>query len=188
MYPARTLKSPSLFHHHRLDAVAVRERTKELQSRSHPAALVHNSRLLYLYDAHHEAQRSSDFPKLELMDPHPGGSSSSPQPELHPTLSSNMYRNSPFGIPPLRDPLPLRSDGQPDFVQRLIKVRCVAVVRCSKRSRLWSQVAPPHPSLNGVLSFFHIGSIVCACTDPCMTDAECPSPAQPAFGRRVLAP
>ena len=114
-----------------------------------------------------------------------GGSSSSLQPELHPTLSSNMYRDSPFGIPKLRDPLPLRPDGQPDFVQRLIKVRCVAVVQ---PLRLWRQVAPPHPSLNGVLSFFQIGSIVCACTDPCMADAECPTPAQAAFGRRVLAP
>ena len=188
MYPARTLNSPSLFHHHRLVAVAARERTKELQSRSLPAALVHNSHLLYLYDAQHEAQCSSDFLKSVLMNPHPGGSSSSPQSELHPTLSSNMYRNSPFGIPPLRDPLPFRSDGQPDFVQRLIKVRCVAVVRCSKRSRLWRQVAPPHPSLNGVLSFFHMGSIICACTDPYMADAECPSSAQAAFGRRVLAP
>jgi len=143
VYPARTLNSPSLFHHHhRLVAVTVaaRERTKELRSRSHSAALVHNSPLLYLYDAQHEAQCSSDFLKPELMDPPPWWCSSvsaSPQPELHPTLSSNMYRNSPFGIPPLRDPLPLRSDGQPDFVQRLIKVRCVAVVRCSKRSRLW---------------------------------------------------
>ena len=44
-------------------------------------------------------------------------------PELHPTLSSNMNRDSPFGIPPLRDPLPLKSDGQPDLVQRVIKVR-----------------------------------------------------------------
>ena len=92
-----------------------------------------------------------------------GGSSSSPQPELHPTLSSNMYRVSPFDIPKLRDSLPLRPDGQPDFVQRVIKVRCVAVV---PRLRLWRQVAPPHPSLNGVLSFFHVGSIVYACTDP----------------------
>jgi hypothetical protein len=63
---------------------------------------------------------------LVLVEPQLQGTNEVPQ---------AMYHNSSFGLPPLRDPLPLRSDGKPDFTQRLIKVCRAVGSGGGKRSR-----------------------------------------------------
>ena len=135
MYPSRTLNDPSLFHHHRLVAVAARERTKELQSRSHSAALVHNSCLLYLYDAHHETQCSTDFPKPELWTPNLVIRSQAPS--LSCTLPCRATcigtRRSAYHHSEIHS----HSSRMANLISCSDSSRCVAAVRGSKRSGQW---------------------------------------------------
>lgn len=156
MYPAQPFNSP--VYSTASSALGANERAPNpITFRRSPST----ARIYYMiHDT--RSTRRSDFPKLELW---------TRIPVIRPPTLSCTQPCRATCIGTRRSAYPhskihSQSSRMANLILRNGSSRCVAPSTGSKRSGRWRCLASYQPCLDSVLFFIHMGSTVCACTDP----------------------